>query len=43
MKVHVDPDDIQERPADERGRIYLGSDFADKTVEIAVLEVKDEE
>jgi len=37
MKVEVKPDDVDEYPADNRGRITLGSDYAGETVEVAVL------
>jgi hypothetical protein len=43
MKVHVSPDSVQERSADGRGRVNLGTEFADKRVEVAVLEVLDDE
>jgi len=44
MKVHVEnPEDIMEKKADGRGRITLGSDFSGKKVQVAVLEVVDEE
>lgn len=40
MKV---PEEILEefKPTDSRGRITLGSDYANKKVKLAVLEVKD--
>ena len=38
MKVEIDPDDIQKRPADDRGRVYLGSEYANKSVEVVVLD-----
>ena len=37
VKPEIDPDDIQKRPADDRGRVYLGPEYADKTVEVVVL------
>jgi len=38
MKVEIDPDDVQKLDADERGRVYLGSEFADAdNIEVAVL------
>lgn len=44
MKVHVDgPGDIHLRTADSRGRITLGSEFADEKLTIAVLEVHDDD
>ena len=42
MQVEVSAKDIEERKADDRGRVTLGSEFADKTVIVAVLEVEDE-
>lgn len=43
MKVHVDPDDVYKKTTDGRGRFYLGPDFADTEIEIAVLEVVEDE
>lgn len=42
MKVEVAATDIDERKADDRGRVTLGADYAGKTVTVAVLEVADE-
>jgi len=43
MKLEVNPSDIKsEKKADNRGRVTLGSEFAHKTVTVAVLEVEDE-
>lgn len=39
MKVHVAAEDVQTVTADSRGRITLGSEFSDETVEVAVLDV----
>lgn len=42
MKIYVeDEDDIHTLEADDRGRINLGTAFANKTVQIAVLEVRE--
>jgi hypothetical protein len=41
MKVEIPATDIEEKKADHRGRVTLGSEFADKTVTVAVLEVED--
>jgi len=41
MKVEVSAKDIEERKADDRGRVTLGMEFADKTVTVAVLEVEE--
>lgn len=39
MKLQIDSkDQIIEKKADGRGRVTLGSDYAGKTVQIAVLE-----
>lgn len=44
MKVYVEsPDDVIEKRTDERGRITLGSEYGNKTVQVAVVEVKDDE
>lgn len=43
MKVEIRKSDIVEGQTDDRGRIYLGSEYADKTVEVAVLDVIDGE
>ncbi|SEP17379.1 hypothetical protein SAMN04487948_11866 [Halogranum amylolyticum] len=41
MKVHVDDEgDIHTLEADDRGRITLGTEYANKTVQIAVLETR---
>lgn len=37
------PELVDWREADNRGRVNLGSDFADKRVKIAVIEVADDE
>lgn len=42
MKVHVSKDDVVEGKTDERGRVYLGKAYADKHVEVAVLEARDD-
>jgi hypothetical protein len=38
VKVEIDPDDIQKRPTDDRGRVYLGSEYANSNVEVVVLD-----
>jgi hypothetical protein len=43
MQVEVSVSDIEERKADNRGRVTLGSEYAGKTVTVAVLEIEDEE
>lgn len=37
MLVEVDPDDVQKITADDRGRVYLGPEYANQEVEVAVL------
>jgi len=42
MKVHIDPDDIQELNADDRGRVYLGTEYAGENgLQIAVLNAQE--
>lgn len=43
MKVEVSAKDIEEKKADDRGRVTLGAEYAGKTVTVAVLEVEDDE
>lgn len=44
MKVYVESkDDIVEAKTDARGRITLGSEYADSEVQVAVLEVEPSE
>lgn len=38
MQVNVAPDDVRELSADDRGRVYLGPEHANSTVEVAVLD-----
>lgn len=43
MKVEINASDIKSgKKADDRGRVTLGSEFADKRVTVAVLEVEEE-
>lgn len=42
MKVDVDSENVQKLDTDDRGRVYLGPEYADSTVEVAVLDVLDE-
>lgn len=37
------PDEIKELNADSRGRVCLGTDYADKEVRVAVIEVVNDE
>lgn len=43
MKVHADPDNMLTKTVDEYGRISVGTDLTGKEIEIAILEVKDDE
>jgi len=43
MQVEIEVGDLIERATDARGRITLGSEFADATVTVAVVEVKEDE
>jgi hypothetical protein len=44
MQIEVSASDIKSaRKADDRGRVTLGSEFAGKTVTVAVLEAEDED
>lgn len=43
MKVEIDPDDVTKSSTDDRGRFYLGSEYANQTVEVAVLGVGEDE
>lgn len=43
MKVYVDSkDDIVEATTDSRGRVTLGSEYADSEIQLAILEVDTE-
>jgi hypothetical protein len=42
MQVEVSAKNIEEKKADDRGRVTLGAEYAGKTVTVAVLEVEDE-
>lgn len=37
MKVYITKDDIVEATTDDRGRVYLGTEYANQDVEVAVL------
>ena len=41
MKVELRKDDIIEASTDDRGRVYLGSEYANQSVEVAILSAKD--
>jgi len=38
MHVKISKDDIIEAKTDSRGRVYLGSEYADCEVEVAILD-----
>lgn len=42
MQVEVNATDINEKKADDRGRVTLGAEYAGKTVTVAVLDVEEE-
>ena len=41
MDVNVSKDDIVEATTDDRGRVYLGTEYANRSVEVAVLDAGD--
>lgn len=42
MKVHVDSkDDIKELKGDSRGRVSLGPEYAEKEVQLAILDTNE--
>jgi len=43
VEVSIEAKDVIERKTDDRGRVRLGPEFADKTVEVAVVEVVEDE
>jgi len=44
MQIKLSASDIKsQKKADDRGRVTLGSEYAGKTVTVAVLEVEDED
>lgn len=42
MEIDVDPVDVDEKQADDRGRVTLGAEYAGKRVTVAVVDVDDE-
>ena len=38
--MKVDTDELQTRETDNRGRVYLGTEYANKRVTVAVVEVE---
>jgi len=43
MQIEVEPSDLVTRGTDDRGRITLGKDLAEKKVTVAVVEVEESE
>ena len=43
MKIEVSATDVNEKKADDRGRVTLGADYSGKTVTVAVVEVESDE
>lgn len=41
MKIEVEVSDLIERKSDDRGRVNLGTDHADKQVTVAVVDVEE--
>ena len=39
MDVSISPEDVKVVNADDRGRVYLGTDYANERLEVAVLDV----
>lgn len=37
LKVEIEPEELVEKKADSRGRVNLGTDFADQDVKILIL------
>ena len=42
MFVEVSATDVEEKKADDRGRVTLGAEYRGKTVTVAVLEVEED-
>ena len=40
--MNVETNDIRTKETDDRGRLYLGTEYANKRITVAVLEVEDE-
>jgi hypothetical protein len=43
VEIEIDPVEIRERKADDRGRVNLGTDRAGETLRVAVVEVVESE
>lgn len=40
--MNVESDDIRTKEADDRGRLYLGTEYANKRITVAVVDVEDD-
>jgi len=40
MRIEVHPDDVDEYSTDGRGRLYLGTEYANMNVEVAIVGVE---
>ena len=40
--MNIESDDIRTKEADDRGRLYLGTEYANKRVTVAVVEVEND-
>jgi hypothetical protein len=40
--MNIESDDIRTKEADDRGRLYLGTEYANKRVTVAVVEIEDD-
>jgi hypothetical protein len=43
MNIDVHPDDVDEYTTDDRGRVYLGTEYANEEVELAVVGVAEDD
>ncbi len=43
MGMNVELDDIRTKETDDRGRLYLGTEYANKRITVAVVDVEDEQ
>jgi hypothetical protein len=41
-EMNVDADELQTNETDNRGRVYLGTEYANKRVTVAIVEVESE-
>lgn len=40
--MQVETDDIRTKEADDRGRLYLGTEYANKRITVAVVDIEDD-